>query len=86
MQCCYADVVRTTVDLPEDVLERVRSIAADRRTSVSKVIAEYFSRAVNPQLATSGNRLAVDPRTGLTVVDLGRIITMDEVRQAMDDE
>jgi hypothetical protein len=29
--------VRTTVDLPDDVLERVRSVAADRRTSVSAV-------------------------------------------------
>ena len=78
--------MRTTVDLPDDVLERVRSIAADRRTSVSKVIAEYVSRAVNPQAAESGDRLALDPLTGLTVLDLGRIITMDEVRQAMDDE
>ena len=78
--------MRTTVDLPDDVLERVRSIAADRRTSVSKVIAEYVARAVNPHPVTSGDRLAVDPLTGLAVVDLGRIITMDEVRQALDDE
>lgn len=60
--------MRTTVDLPDDVLERVRSIAADRRRSVSN------------------DRVCVDPRTGLKVLDLGRLITMDEVRQAMDDE
>lgn len=78
--------MRTTVDLPDDVLERVRSIAADRRTSVSKVIAEFVSRAVNPLPVSPGDRVSVDPRTGLKVLDLGRIITMDEVRQATDDE
>ena len=82
---CAGDV-RTTVDLPDDVLERVRSIAADRRTSVSKVIADFVSRAVNPPSAPPGDRLSVDPRTGLKVLDLGRLVTMDEVRQAMDDE
>ena len=78
--------MRTTVDLPDDVLERVRSIAADRRTSVSKVIAEFVSRAVNPLPVSPGDRVSVDPRTGLKVLDLGRIITMDEVRRATDDE
>jgi predicted transcriptional regulator len=78
--------VRTTVDLPDDVLERVRSVAADRRTSVSKVIAESVSRAVNPLPVSPGDRVAVDPRTGLKVLDLGRLITMDEVRRATDDE
>ena len=78
--------MRTTVDLSDDVLERVRSIAADRRTSVSKVIADLVSRAVNPLPVSPGDRVSVDPRTGLKVLDLGRLITMDEVRQAMDDE
>jgi hypothetical protein len=76
--------VRTTGDLPDDVLERVRSIAADRRTSVSKVIAEYVSRAVKPGPPASSSRN--DPVTGLKVLDLGRIITTEDVRQATDDE
>jgi len=53
---------------------------------VSKVIADFVSRAVNPPSAPPGDRLSVDPRTGLKVLDLGRLVTMDEVRQAMDDE
>jgi predicted transcriptional regulator len=76
--------VRTTGDLPDDVLERVRSIAADRRTSVSKVIAEYVSRVVKPGPPASSSRN--DPVTGLKVLDLGRIITTEDVRQATDDE
>jgi len=78
--------VRTTGDLPDDVLERVRSIAADRRTSVSKVIAEYVSRAVKPGPPPAGSRIRIDPVTGLKVLDLGRIITTENVRQATDDE
>ena len=56
--------MRTTVDLPDDVLERVRSIAADRRTSVSKVIADFVSRAVNPLPDSPGDRVSVDPAPG----------------------
>ena len=78
--------MRTTVDLPDDVLQRVRHIAADRRTSVSKVIADFVSRAVNPAPPLAGERISADPVTGLKVLDLGRIITREDVRVAMDDE
>ena len=77
--------MRTTGDLPDDVLERVRSIA-DRKISVSKVIAEYVSRAVKPGPPPAGSRIRIDPVTGLKVLDLGRIITTENVRQATDDE
>jgi len=78
--------MRTTVDLPDDVLERVRDIAADRRTSVSKVIAEVVSKAMRPVETTPGQRISLDPSTGLKVLSLGRPVTSDEVRRAMDDE
>jgi hypothetical protein len=51
---------------------------------VSKVIAEYVSRAVKPGPPVS--RIRIDPVTGLKVLDLGRIITTEDVRQATDDE
>ncbi|HYN71085.1 MAG TPA: hypothetical protein VES60_01185 [Nakamurella sp.] len=50
------------------------------------MIAGFVSRAVNPLPVSPGDRVSVDPRTGLKVLDLGRLITKDEVRQAMDDE
>ena len=51
---------------------------------MSKVIAEYVSRAVKPGPPVS--RIRIDPVTGLRVLDLGRIITTEDVRQATDDE
>ena len=51
---------------------------------MSKVIAEYVSRAVKPGPPASSIRN--DPVTGLKVLDLGRIITTEDVRQATDDE
>ena len=78
--------MRTTVDLPDDVLERVRDIAADRRTSVSKIIAEVVSRAMRPIETIPGQRISVDPATGLKILSLGRTVTSEEVRRALDDE
>jgi predicted transcriptional regulator len=78
--------MRTTVDLPDDVLERVREIAADRRISVSRVIAEVVSQEMRQTPTVPGQRISIDQRTGLKVLDLGRKITGAEVRQAMDDE
>lgn len=53
---------------------------------MSKVIAEYVSRAVKPGPPPAGSRIRIDPVTGLKVLDLGRIITAEDVRQATDDE
>lgn len=78
--------MRMTVDLPDDVLQRVRHIAADRGTSVSRVIADYVTRAVNPGPTSSGQRISVDRLTGMKVLDLGRVVTSEDVRAAMDDE
>ena len=78
--------MRTTVDLPDDVLERVRDIAADRRTSVSKIIAEVVTRAMRPVETIPGQRISLDPATGRKVLSLGRPVTTEEVRRAMDDE
>ena len=78
--------MRTTVDLPNDVLQRVRHIAADRGTSVSKVIADFVSRAVNPDPPVVGDRISIDPVTRLKVLDLGRVVTDEDVRTAMAEE
>jgi hypothetical protein len=78
--------MRTTVDLPEDTLRRVKNIAADRRTSVSKVIADYVQKAVDPPTEGSYPRYHIEPDTGFMVVDLGYPVTSEDVRRALDDE
>ena len=79
--------MRTTVDLPPATLERVRGIAADRRTSISSVIARFVEAGLEgPPVATS-NRLRRDPRTGLLVLDLpGVVITSADIRAAEDED
>lgn len=78
--------MRTTVDLPEETLRRVKNIAADRRTSVSKVIAAYVQEAVDPPTSGAYPRYHIEPDTGLMVVDPGYPITSEDVRRALDDE
>ena len=82
----YFREMRTSVDLPDDVLERIRDIAADRRTSVNNVIAELVTKAVRPAATTAGQRSRTDLLTGLKVLHLGRTVTTEEVRAAMEVE
>jgi len=41
--------MRTTLDLPDDVYEVARSLAAARRTSMGEALAELVRRGANPQ-------------------------------------
>ena len=77
--------MRTTVDLPPDVHERVRGIAADRRTSISSVIAGFVEEALDGPPVTASDRLVHDPLTGLLTIRLPGIITSDDVRAAQDE-
>lgn len=78
--------MRTTVDLPDHVLQQLRHIAADRRTSVSKVIADFVVDAVDPARPARTDRISVDPVSGLKSLDIGRAISTEDVRRAMEDE
>jgi hypothetical protein len=74
--------MRTTLDLPDDVLERARAIARDTRRSLSQVVADLARRGLEPG-ATSEPTLS--RTTGLPLVSVGRVITSDDVR-ALEDE
>lgn len=76
--------MRTTVDLPPAVHRRARELAAERGQSLSAVISELTLRGL-AQL-DSPVRLDRDDRTGLPVLSLGRIITDEDVAEALDDE
>ena len=78
--------MRTTVDLPPMVLERVRGIAADRRTSISSVIAEFVEAGLEGPPVPPSDRLRRDPRTGFLVAHLPGIITAADVRAAEDED
>lgn len=76
--------MRTTVDLPPAVHRRARQIATERGTSLSAVVAELVARGL-AQLDTPVE-LAVDERTGLPVLTVGRRVTSTEVADALDEQ
>ena len=44
-------VMRTTLDLDDDVLQAAKEIAASRRTTAGKVLSELARRALEPRRA-----------------------------------
>lgn len=76
--------MRTTVDLPPDVHERAKRLAAERHESLSATVADLTIRG----LASLGEPATVstDPISGLPVLTLGRRVTSEDVAQVLDDE
>ena len=75
--------MRTTVDLPQDLIRQAPSFARDRGTSFSEAVAELMRRGLGQ--APSKVRFRKDSLTGLVVTDLGQLVTSEDVR-ALEDE
>jgi predicted transcriptional regulator len=73
--------MRTTLDLPDDLLERARAIARDTRRSLGSVVAELMRRGLEP---VSEAPPTASARTGLPQVSVGRVVTSDDVRALED--
>jgi predicted transcriptional regulator len=75
-------LMRTTIDLPDDLHRLARAIARDTSRSLSATVADLMRRGLGearePEVARS-------ERTGLPVVRLGKVVTSEDVR-ALDDE
>lgn len=76
--------MRTTVDLPPIVHQRIRQIATDRGESISAVLADLAMRGL-AQLDYPVE-LSTDSRTSLPVLSIGRRITAKEVSDALADD
>ncbi len=74
--------MRTTIDLPVDLLERTKAIARDTSRSLSEVVADLVRRGLEPGATPSPVR---SPRTGLPVVSIGRVVTSEDVRSLEDE-
>ena len=81
---CYDALMRTTVDLPEDLHRAATSLARDRGRSLSQTVSDLVRRALRPE-AGSG-QVTFDTRTGLPVVYVGVPVTTEMVRAAIDEE
>ena len=84
MRRCYDVVMRTTVDLPEDLHQLAASIARDTGRSLSETVAELMRRGLGQGHAAA--ELSRSDRTGLPVIRLGTVITTEDVRALEDDE
>jgi len=73
--------MRTTIDLPDDLHAAANDLARSTRQSLSEAIAELMRRGMR----TGSFSVSVCDRTGLPVVDLGRVVTSEDVRSLDDD-
>jgi Arc/MetJ family transcription regulator len=84
MQMRYDALMRTTIDLPDDLHQQALSIARDTSRSLSETVADLMRRG----LGGSGGSVEVSTsaRTGLPVVRLGTTISTEDVRALDDDQ
>lgn len=76
--------MRTTIDIPEDLLTQLKDMARDREQSLGRTIAEVIE--VGFDRATEPGTIEISPRTGLPLVFLGRPTTIEDVRSLDDEE
>ena len=79
---CYDVPMRTTIDLPADLLQRAKAIARDTSRSLSEVVADLVRRGLEPSVTPPASR---SQRTGLPVVSVGRVVTSEDVRSLEDE-
>ena len=60
-----------------------KSIARDRRQTLSETINELLASVLEP---TAAPTISISETTGLPTIRLGRVITADDVRALDDDE
>jgi predicted transcriptional regulator len=75
--------MRTTIDLPDDLHAQASAIARDTHQTLSQAVAQLMRRGLSSERSGSPG---TSPRTGLPVVDIGRVITSEDVRRLEDDE
>jgi hypothetical protein len=76
-------MMRTTVDLPDDLLEIARSIARGRKQTLSQAVADMMRASLG---VPSSRDVRISPVTGLPVIHLGRPTTLDDVKTLEDDD
>jgi hypothetical protein len=75
-------IMRTTLDIDEDVLQSVKEIAANRRTTAGKVLSDLVRAALMPRTgkAKRRNGVLLLPRR-----KKARLVTMEAVNRLRDE-
>lgn len=77
-------LVRTTVDIDEDVLQAAKEMAARRKTTAGKVLSELARRSLEPVEATPAERNGVpllpqrDGERPVTLAAVNRLLLDDD--------
>jgi Arc/MetJ family transcription regulator len=79
----YDVIMRTTIDLPDDLHRQAMSIARDTSRTLSETVADLLRRALGHGQTQDMFRSSV---TGLPVIRLGTPVTTDDVRALEDPE
>lgn len=74
-------MMRTTIDLPDDLHALLSAVAHDRRQTLSQTTASLL-RGVLASKGPPG--IEIEPRSGLPVVSVGHVVTSEDVR-SLDD-
>lgn len=75
-------MVRTTIDLPDDIHALAREIAHQQRKTLSQVITEFVRVGLEP--AAGRGDAPPPPEPGLPSVRIGRRVTIEDVRSLED--
>ena len=75
-------MMRTTIDLPDDLHRVASAIARDQKMSLSATLAQLVRQALG---GTDTADVTISERTGLPLVGLGHVITTEDVRALEDD-
>lgn len=75
--------MRTTIDLPSDLHAQARAIARDSNRTLSETIADLMRRGLGYGTPVNVSR---SPATGLPVVNLGTVVTSEDVRSLEDEQ
>jgi hypothetical protein len=85
MQTHHDAVMRTTLDIPEDLHQIVVSLAAQTRNSLSHTASELMRRGLNVQSRQArAPGFAAHAVTGLPVLKTTRLITPEDVKALED--
>lgn len=79
----YDADVRTTVDLPEAILEQVKALAAERGASVSATLADLTARGLVELHGPM--KIRIDERSGFPVLDFGRPVSSEDIATALEE-
>lgn len=73
----------TNIDLPDDLCKQVLALAQDTHRTLSETIADLIRRGLR---AGSAATISMDPRTGLPLVSVGKVVTSQDALSLEDYE